>query len=179
MLGLDLGFTRAGTVLAPWSASLTTSPSNGYRSQTSFRRRLPNSAICTPARLAVAIATLPGDERIGLVSIESAGKASERVPKMVREIQQYCGADLPYIVGADLTTWWDSETTVFGDMMQIGLPLIGPHTATLSTARSTGRNRPTRISNSTMCSRPGQSPIASPSAPLTIPMTGGPAIIVG
>ena len=90
----------------------------------------PNSAIRTPARLAVAIATLPGDERIGLVSIESAGKASERVPKMAREIQQYCGADLPYIVGADLTTWWDSETTVFGDMMHIGLPLIGPHTAT-------------------------------------------------
>ena len=90
----------------------------------------PNSAICTPARLAVAIATLPGDERIGLVSIESAGKTSERVPKMVREIQQYCGADLPYIVGTDLTTWWDSETTVFGDMMRFGLPLVGPHTAT-------------------------------------------------
>ena len=90
----------------------------------------PNSAICTPARLAVSVATLPGDERIGLVSVESGRKTSERVPGMIREIQRYCGADLPYIVGADLTTWWDSETTVFGDMMRIGLPLIGPHAAT-------------------------------------------------
>ena len=46
------------------------------------------------------------------------------------EIRQYCGVDLPYIVGADLTTWWDSKTTVFADMMRMGLPLIGPHTAT-------------------------------------------------
>ena len=89
-----------------------------------------NSAIRTPARLAVAIATLRSGERIVLVSIESAGEASERAPQMIREIQQYCGADLPYIVGADLNTWWNSETTVFGDMMQIGLPLIGPHAAT-------------------------------------------------
>ncbi len=89
-----------------------------------------NSAIRTPARLAVAIATLRSSERIVLVSIESAGKASKRAPQMIREIQQYCGADLPYIVGADLNTWWNSETTVFGDMMQIGLPLIGPHAAT-------------------------------------------------
>ena len=89
-----------------------------------------NSAIRTPARLAVAIATLPSGERIVLVSIESAGEASERAPQMIREIQRYCGADLPYIVGADLNTWWNSETTVFGDMMQIGLPLIGPHAAT-------------------------------------------------
>ena len=49
---------------------------------------------------------------------------------MIREIQQYCGNDLPCIVGGDLTTWWDSETIVFGDMMRIGLPLIGPHAAT-------------------------------------------------
>lgn len=48
----------------------------------------------------------------------------------MREIQQYCGVDLPFIVGSDLTTWWDSNTTVFADMMRIGLPLIGPHTAT-------------------------------------------------
>ena len=32
----------------------------------------------------------------------SAGEASERVPKMIREIQQYCGPDLPYIAGAEL-----------------------------------------------------------------------------
>ena len=63
-----------------------------------------NSAIRTPARLAVAIATLRSSERIVLVSIESAGKASKRAPQMIREIQQYCGADLPYIVGADLNT---------------------------------------------------------------------------
>ena len=88
----------------------------------------PNSAIDTPSRLAVA--TLSGDERIGLVSVESGRKSSERVPGMIREIKESCGSKLPYIVGGDLTTWWDSETTVFGDMMRIGLPLIGPHTAT-------------------------------------------------
>ncbi len=49
---------------------------------------------------------------------------------MISEIQRNCVPDLPYIVGADLTTWWDSETTVFADMMRIGLPLIGPHAAT-------------------------------------------------
>ena len=49
---------------------------------------------------------------------------------MISEIQRNCVPDLPYIVGADLTTWWDSETTVFGDMMRISLPLIGPHAAT-------------------------------------------------
>ncbi len=90
----------------------------------------PKSAIDTPSRLAVAVVTLSGDERIGLVSVESGRKSSERVPGMIREIKEYCGPKLPYIVGADLTTWWDSETTVFGDMMRIGLPLTGPHAAT-------------------------------------------------
>ena len=28
---------------------------------------------------------------------------------MIREIQQYCGPDLPYIVGAKLTTWFASR----------------------------------------------------------------------
>ena len=94
---------------------------------------------------------------------------------MAREIQQYCGADLPYIVGADLTTWWDSETTVFGDMMHIGLPLIGPHTATFYSPalrqEPSDAHPPARL----CLSRPGPSPIASLSVPLTIPMTGGPA----
>ena len=90
----------------------------------------PDPVIRSKAGLAVAFATLPGEERIALVSIESAGKATERVPRMVLEIQRHCGTDLPYIVGADLTTWWDSDTTVFGDMMRIGLPLIGPHAPT-------------------------------------------------
>ena len=54
---------------------------------------------------------------------------------MILQIQRYCekhccGAGLPFIVGADLTTWWDSDTTVFGEMMRIGLPLVGPHAAT-------------------------------------------------
>ena len=44
--------------------------------------------------------------------------------------RQRCGSGLPFIVGADLTTWWDSDTTVFGEMMRIGLPLVGPHAAT-------------------------------------------------
>ena len=90
----------------------------------------PNSVIRSEARLAVAIATLPGRERIVLVSVESAGKATDRVPEMLLQIRRHCGADLPYIVGADLTTWWDSDTRVFGDMMRIGLPLIGPHAPT-------------------------------------------------
>ena len=90
----------------------------------------PNSVIASEARLAVAIATLPGGERIILVSIESAGRATDLVPGMLLEIQRHCGTDLPYIVGADLTTWWDSDTGVFGDMMRIGLPLIGPHAPT-------------------------------------------------
>ena len=89
-----------------------------------------DSAIWSEARLAVAIATFPGEERTVLVSVESAGKATERVPGMVLEIQRHCGTDLPYIVGADLTTWWDSDTTVFGDMMRIGLPVMGPHAPT-------------------------------------------------
>ena len=93
------------------------------------------SAIDSPARLAAASATLPGGERIGLVSVESAGEWSKRVPAMILQIQRYCekdccGTGLPFIVGADLTTWWDSDTTVFGEMMRIGLPLIGPHTPT-------------------------------------------------
>lgn len=87
----------------------------------------PDSAIRSEASPAVVIATLPEKERIVLVSVESAGKATERVPRMVLEIQRHCGTDLPYIVGADLTMWWDSDTTVFGDMMRIGLPLMGPH----------------------------------------------------
>ncbi len=45
-------------------------------------------------------------------------------------MQQHCGVNLPYIVGGDLTTWWDSDTTVFADMMRMGLPLIGPHSPT-------------------------------------------------
>ena len=52
------------------------------------------------------------------------------MPDMMIEIQRHCGTDLPYIVGADLTTWWDSDTRVFGNMMRIGLPLIGPHAPT-------------------------------------------------
>ena len=93
------------------------------------------SAIDSPARLAAAIATLPGGEQIGLVSVESAGEWSERVPAMILEVQRYCGrqrcgSGLPFIIGADLTTWWDSDTTVFGEMMRIGLPLVGPHAAT-------------------------------------------------
>ena len=60
----------------------------------------PKSAIDTPSRLAVAVVTLSGDERIGLVSVESGRKSSERVPGMIREIKEYCGPnDLPYIVG--------------------------------------------------------------------------------
>ena len=90
----------------------------------------PDSVIRSVARLAVAIATLPGQERVVLVSIESGGRATDRVPDMMLEIQRHCGTDLPYIVGSDLTTWWDSDTGVFGDMMRIGLPLIGPHAPT-------------------------------------------------
>lgn len=89
-----------------------------------------HSTIKSVARLSVAIATLPGQERIVLVSIESGGRATDRVPDMMQEIRCHCGTDLPYIVGADLTTWWDSDTRVFGNMMRIGLPLIGPHAPT-------------------------------------------------
>ena len=90
----------------------------------------PNPAIDTPSRLAVAIATFSGSEKIGLVSVESGRESSQSVPEMIREIQQFCGPELRWIVGGDLTTWWDSETTVFGDMMRLGLPLTGPHAAT-------------------------------------------------
>ena len=91
---------------------------------------MPPSAIGTPASLAVVIATAPGGERVGLVSVEMSHKTSPELPKMMREIQRHCGVDLPYIVGGDLTTWWDSKTTVFAEMMRMGLPLIGPHAAT-------------------------------------------------
>ena len=90
----------------------------------------PNSVIRSEARLAVAIATLPWGERIVLVSVESAGKATDRAPEMLLQTRRHCGTDLPYIVGADLTTWWDSDTKVFGDMMRIGLPLVGPYAPT-------------------------------------------------
>ena len=49
---------------------------------------------------------------------------------MVLQIRRHCGIELPYIVGADLTTWRDSDTRVFGDMMRIGPRLIGPHAPT-------------------------------------------------
>ncbi len=90
----------------------------------------PRSAIDTPARLAVAICTLPDGERLGLVSVETGSEAAGRVPPMIDEVRAYCGADLPYVVGGDLTTWWDSESAVFADMQRIGLPLIGPHAPT-------------------------------------------------
>ena len=89
-----------------------------------------DSAIDSPARLAVAVGVLEGSEQIGLISVESAGDSTERMPEMMLEVQRFCGIDLPYIVGADLTTWWDSDTKVFGEMMRIGLPLIGPHAPT-------------------------------------------------
>ena len=88
------------------------------------------STIDTPARLAAAIATPTGGESIGLVSVEAGRESSKRLPEMICEIRQYCGNELPWIVGGDLTTWWNSETNVFGDMMRIGLPLVGPHSAT-------------------------------------------------
>lgn len=90
----------------------------------------PRSAIDTPARLGVAICTLPDGERLGLVSVETGPEAAGRVPAMIGEVRAYCGADLPYIVGGDLTTWWDSESAVFADMQRIGLPLAGPHAPT-------------------------------------------------
>ena len=78
---------------------------------------------------------------------------------MILEIQRYCerqrcGTGLPFIVGADLTTYWDSDTTVFAEMMRIGLPLIGPHTPR-STGGPTGRHRLMRPYSSTTCSPPG------------------------
>ena len=90
----------------------------------------PRSAIDTPARLGVAICTLPDGERLGLVSVETGSEAAVRVPRMISEVREYCGADLPYIVGGDLTTWPDGESTVFADMLRIGLPLVGPHAPT-------------------------------------------------
>ena len=88
------------------------------------------SAIVEPTGLAVAVATLPGNIRLGLVSIESAGVASERAPDAISEIRRYCGDDLPYIVGGDLNVWPDCEAALFKGMKHIGLPLIGPHEAT-------------------------------------------------
>ena len=95
----------------------------------------PPSAIDTPARLCVALCTLPDDERLGLVSVETASEAASQVPRMISEVREYCGADLPWIVGADLTTWWDSESTVFAEMQRIGLPLAGPHAPTFYNPR--------------------------------------------
>lgn len=89
-------------------------------------------AIESTARLAVAIVNLWKGERIGLVSVEAAmdSGSAERVPRMIGEIQDHCGADLPWIVGADLTTWWDSDCPVFDEMRRRGLPLMGPYSPT-------------------------------------------------
>ena len=81
-------------------------------------------------RLAAAIVTLPDGERISLVSLEATGVAIERVPGMVREAQRRCGDDLPCIVGGDVNVWWHSDTPIFGDMIRMGLPLVGPHAPT-------------------------------------------------
>ena len=138
------------------------------------------SVIDSPARLAAGVVTLPGGERIGLVSVESAGECSERVPTMILEVQRYCekhccGAGLPFIVGADLTTWWDSDTTVFGEMMRIGLPMVGARTRRRSTADPTAKHRLTQPCSLTTCSPPGRSPTASPSKRSTTQATGAPA----
>ena len=137
----------------------------------------PDPVIRSKAGLASRFCHTPREERIALVSIESAGKATERVPRMVLEIQRHCGTDLSYIVGADLTTWWDSDTTVFGDMMRIGLPLIGlmpPRSTTLSM----DRNRPMPIFNSTTCSRRGQLPTDFSVQALNGPCRLGPRVII-
>lgn len=92
----------------------------------------PRPAIESTARLAVAIVGLWNDECIGLVSLEAAldSGSAERVPRMIDEIRDHCGADLSWIVGADLTTWWDSACPVFDDMRRRGLPLMGPYSPT-------------------------------------------------
>ncbi len=95
----------------------------------------PRSAIDTPARLCVALCTLPDGERLGLVSVETGSETAPRVPRMISEVREYCGSSLPWIVGGDLTTWWDSESTVFGEMQRIGLPLAGPHAPTFYNPR--------------------------------------------
>ena len=92
-----------------------------------FRASATPSDICIPA---VAIVTTPRGERFGLLSVEASHRTSPELPAMMREIRRHCGEDLPYVVAGDLTTWWDSNTTVFADMMRMGLPLIGPHAAT-------------------------------------------------
>ena len=88
------------------------------------------SAIFDPTGLAVAVVTLPSNERLGLVSIESAGDSTERAPEMIREVQLHYGDDLPCIVGGDLNVWPDSETDLFDGMKRIGMTLIGPNEAT-------------------------------------------------
>ena len=121
------------------------------------------SAIVEPTGLAVAVATLPGNMRLGLVSIESAGDATERATEMIREVQLYCGDDLPYIVGGDLNVWPDSETALFDGMERIGMTLIGPNEATFYSPMH--GQRPSDASlQLTTCSRPGRSRTASKSA---------------
>ena len=102
----------------------------------------PHRAIESTARLAVAIVDLWNEERIGLVSVEAAmnSGSAERVPEMIGEIRDYCGADLSWIVGADLTTWWDRDCPVFDDMRRRGLPLMGPYSPTFY--NKLGRERP-------------------------------------
>ena len=90
----------------------------------------PPSAISSPADLAAAIVHSSGLGRMCLVSVEMSHQTALKLPKMVHEVQQYCGNDMPFIVAGDLTTWWDSDTTVFADMMRMGIPLIGPHAPT-------------------------------------------------
>ena len=92
-----------------------------------LRASVAPSDICIPS---VAIVTTAEGERLGVVAAEASHRTSPDLPKLMQAIQQHCGVDLPFIVGGDLTTWWDSNTTVFADMMRMGLPLIGPHTAT-------------------------------------------------
>lgn len=106
----------------------------------------PDPAVESTARLAVAIAHLWNEERIGLVSVEAAmdSGSAERVPRMIGEIQDYCGADLPWVVGADLTTWWDSDCPVFDDMRRRGLPLVGPYSPTFYSKLH--RQRPAKAS---------------------------------
>ncbi len=91
------------------------------------RASVAPTEICLPA---VAIATTPQGERLGIASVEASHKTSPNLPSVMLHIQNHCGTNIPFIVGGDLTTWWDEKTTVFGDMMRIGLPLIGPHSAT-------------------------------------------------
>ena len=102
---------------------------------------------------------------------------------MILEVQRYCekrgcGNGLPFIVGADLTTWWDSDTTVFGEMMRIGLPLVGPHAATFY-SRPNGQTPADATLQLGYVFAPGRSPTASPSKRSTTPTTGAPATTAG